>query len=96
MIDKNLQFASDMRVILYNCQKTMLLRRETWEVLGEFSVPVKSIQGQLFKKPQYFNVVNNDGELQGQVLARFFLKEIDPNKKNDEHVEVIRELNSLT
>ena len=43
MIDKNLQFASDMRVILYNCQKTMLLRRETWEVLGEFSVPVKSI-----------------------------------------------------
>lgn len=41
-------------------------------------------------------MVNNDGELQGQVLARFFLKEIDPKKKNDEHVEVIRELNSLT
>lgn len=30
------------------------------------------------------------------MLARFFLKEIDPKKKNDEHVEVIRELNSLT
>jgi hypothetical protein len=43
LIDKNLQFASDMRVILYNCQKSMILRRESWEVIGEFSVPVRSI-----------------------------------------------------
>ena len=64
VLDKDLSFAPDMRVIVYNCYKTMLLRRDTWEVIGEFSVPIRSIE-RLYKKPQFFNVINNEGQLQG-------------------------------
>ena len=28
VLDKNLQFASDMRVLLYNCSKSLILRRD--------------------------------------------------------------------
>lgn len=63
MLDKNLGFSSDMRIIVYNCSKTLILRRDSWEVIGEFSVPVKSISEKLFKKPQFFNILNNEGKL---------------------------------
>lgn len=43
MLDKNLSLASDMRVLLYNCSKTLILRRDAWEVVGEFSVPITSL-----------------------------------------------------
>ena len=44
VIDKNLDFASDMRVLVYNLSKTLILRRDKWELVGEFSVPIKSIK----------------------------------------------------
>lgn len=47
-MDKSLQFASDMRVVIYNCEKTLILRRQKWEVIGEFTVPIKSIAGKLY------------------------------------------------
>jgi hypothetical protein len=61
-LDKNIHFASDMRVLLYNCSKTWLLRREKWDVIGEFSVPVSSI-ATLYDKPQFFNVISGEGGL---------------------------------
>lgn len=63
IMDKSLQFASDMRVVIYNCEKTLILRRQKWEVIGEFTVPIKSIAGKLYQKPQFFNVLNNEGHL---------------------------------
>lgn len=81
-LNKNLGFASDMRVTLFNSSKSMIFRNEKLEVLGEFSVPVKSLCN-FYKKPQFFNVINNEGKLQGQVLARFYLKSIDKKKKKD-------------
>ena len=96
VLDKNLQFAPDMRVILFNSSKTLITRRQDWEVIGEFSVPVKSISGKLYNRPQFFNLLNNEGHLQGQVLARFFLKEVDQKKKNTDDAEGLkREFNSI-
>jgi hypothetical protein len=42
--------------------------------IGDFFVPVKSIAKQLYTKPQYFNIISNEGKLQGQILARFFVQ----------------------
>lgn len=61
VLDKNLQFASDMRVLLYNCSKSLILRREQWDVIGEFCVPITSISKQLYSKPQFFNIIDNEG-----------------------------------
>lgn len=60
-LNKNLGFASDMRVTLFNSSKTWFLG-EKFEVIGEFSVPVTSICN-FYKKPQFFNVLNNEGQL---------------------------------
>jgi hypothetical protein len=44
VLDKNLGFASDMRVLVYNVSKTLITRKEQWdELIGEFSVPVSSL-----------------------------------------------------
>lgn len=63
-LDKNIHFAPDMRVILYNCSKSLILRSEKKEIIGEFCVPVSSII-KFYKKPQYFNVISHEGTLQG-------------------------------
>ena len=65
VLEKNLQFASDMRVLLYNCSKSLILRREQWDVIGEFCVPLTSISKKLYSKPQFFNLVSNEGQFQG-------------------------------
>lgn len=59
-MDKNVQFASDMRVMLYNTSKSFLLRNVKEELIGEFSVPIVSITKK-YNKPQYFNIIDSEG-----------------------------------
>jgi hypothetical protein len=40
-------------------------------------VPVKSIVKKLYKKPQYFNIIGGDGNLKGQILAMFYMEEVN-------------------
>ena len=82
-----------MRVLLYNISKSLILKRDELEVVGEFCVPITSISKKLYSKPQFFNVLNNEGEFQGQVLARFFLKEVDLKKKKDDISGILEEFN---
>jgi uncharacterized protein (DUF169 family) len=52
MIEKNLSFASDMRVLVYNASTSLFSKSK--EVIGEFSVPVTSIANELYKKTLIF------------------------------------------
>ena len=71
MMDKNISFAPDMRVMIWREPSGMF---DSNLSIGDFFVPVKSIAKQLYTKPQYFNIISNEGKLQGQILARFFVQ----------------------
>ena len=44
------------------------------------------VNNQLYKRPQYFNVIDNDGNMQGKILARFYLIKRDPQQQDEEMV----------
>ena len=60
---KDLAFEPDMKVTIYNREKTLLGDSQD-EVLGEFSVQVCSLTT-FCDKPQYFSVYNEDGQFIG-------------------------------
>ena len=64
---KELAFEPDMKVIIYNRQAGVLggvMGEQEDEVLGEFCVVVSSLTT-FCDKPQYFNVINEDGQFIG-------------------------------
>lgn len=66
-------FEADMRVSVYN-KKSKLFGGFKNILIGEFRVPVNSLLD-FSDKPQFFNVLNEDGQFMGQILANFYLKE---------------------
>lgn len=60
-----------MRVSLMNSSRGFF--GEKIEVIGEFAVPVQSIMTRS-KRPQFFNLLNEDGQFMGQLLCNFFLE----------------------
>lgn len=58
MLDVNVAFSSDMRVILHRInKKTFMNSSESTSVIGQFLVPVKSLTT-LYNKPQFYNVLD--------------------------------------
>lgn len=99
MLEKELGLESDMKLSVYNVQ-TSSGGKEKPEIIGECSVPITSLTNKC-DRPQYFNLINEEGMFVGQVLANFYLK-VDPkdikNKNKDQKVverpllEVAREM----
>lgn len=61
VLDKNLSFAPDMIVLVFNKKKGITLFGDQ-EYIGSFTVPVTSMT-KLYKKPQFFNIIDNEGRL---------------------------------
>ena len=75
-------FAQDMRVQLILKDKSLF--RGTQDVtLGQFLVPISSMVDNLYKRPQYFNLIDSEGKIQGKILARFFLLKRDQSANED-------------
>ena len=51
------------------------------DLIGSFSVDINSVLERSLK-PQYFNVLNEEGQFVGQILASFFVKFYKKNPKN--------------
>lgn len=66
-MDSDVGFASDMRVMLYNSE-TSYFGGESSQLIGQFLLPVTSLTT-LYNFPQYFNFVDESGNLTGRVLA---------------------------
>jgi len=45
--------------------------------------------GNLFKRPMYFTVIDSDGNIQGKILARFFLMKRDQASNEDRNKELV-------
>ena len=71
-----------MRICVYRQERSNRYDR----IVGHFLVPVRSMR-RLYKKPQYYNVIDSNGELQGKILARFYIKPKDENKKDSQEVK---------
>ena len=58
-------------------------------MIGKFIVPISSI-GTLWKKPQFFNIIDEKGNMLGKILARFFIS-LMPSSHNklSQHSKVI-------
>lgn len=67
------EFASDMRVQLYSIEESVY-KGKNQVMIGQFLVPIVSMLQKLYKRPQYYNVVDADGNMQGKILARFYLE----------------------
>ena len=62
-----------MRISLINESKKFLWGIDN-KIIGEFAVPVQSIMT-LSERPQFFNLLNEDGKFMGQILCNFFLEQ---------------------
>jgi hypothetical protein len=78
-LSKDISFESDIMVTIYN--KKSDLFRTSEEIIGQFSVDINSVSVRSFK-PQYFNVLNEEGHFVGQILASFYLTFYKKNPKN--------------
>lgn len=78
-LEKELVFEPDMRVTLYN-RKTKLFGGLANIVIGEFTIPVESMTTYC-EKPQFFNILNEEGQFMGQILANFHLAIYNKNQK---------------
>jgi len=76
LLNDEAAFAKDMRVQLFLQQKSAVAGAKQ-VYLGQFLVPISSMEGTLSKRPQYYNLVDKDGNMQGKILARFFLLKRD-------------------
>lgn len=72
MLNSNISFASDMRVILKRKAEQSYFGNVKDPPIGQFLVPVESIMT-LHTLPQYYNVIDPEGNIKGKILARFFL-----------------------
>jgi len=76
-------------------QGSALIGKGAADIIGEFSVPISSII-EFYQKPQYFNIINYEGVLQGQILARFYLKQVDvKSKKKDDFKQIERQFEDI-
>lgn len=66
------EFASDMRVQLYSIEES-LYKGKNQVMVGQFLVPIVTMLDNLYKRPQYYNVIDSEGNMQGKILARFYL-----------------------
>jgi len=71
-LELELAFEADMRITVQNEKKGWFGGLAN-QVIGEFCVPVQSIMTQS-EKPQFFNLINEEGTFMGQLLANFYLK----------------------
>ena len=83
LLNDEAAFAKDMRVQLFQNQ-TNLYAGSNQILIGSFNVPIASMVGTLYKRPQYFNIVDSDGNIQGKILARFFLLKKNTNGSSEE------------
>ena len=72
-MEKELGLESDMKVSVYNLTTTGMLGGKTETLIGEFSVTVPSLTTQC-DRPQFFNLINEEGMFVGQILANFLVK----------------------
>lgn len=72
LLELELAFEADMRITVQN-EKKGLFGTLSNQVIGEFCVPVQSIMTHS-EKPQFFNLINEEGKFMGQLLANFYLK----------------------
>ena len=77
----DLTFESDMRLTLHNRKPKAWSTAFNTVQLGEFMVPLKSLVKRN-TRPQFFNLINQEGRFIGQILANFWLcRSQDPKKK---------------
>ena len=69
---ENVDFAQQMRVKVYRKKVNYFGGDINRQEVGYFSVPVSSIM-KLYGLPQYYDVIDSEGQMQGRVLARFFV-----------------------
>ena len=81
-MEKELGLESDMKISVYNVTKGGLLAGATEVIIGECSVAVPSLQNKC-DRPQFYNLINEEGMFVGQILANFYVKFFpkDNNKK---------------
>jgi hypothetical protein len=82
-LKNELEFEADMRVTLKN-QKKSWLGNLSDLTIAEFAVPLESIMTRC-KRPQFFNILNENGQFMGQILANFYLMKYkkDPKFRKD-------------
>lgn len=71
-LEKELVFEPDMRITVIN-RKTKMFGGYANIVIGEFTIPVETMRTHC-EKPQFFNILNEEGQFMGQVLANFHLE----------------------
>ena len=71
-LELELAFEADMRITVQNEKKGWFGGLAN-QVIGEFCVPVQSIMTHS-EKPQFFNLINEEGTFMGSLLANFYLK----------------------
>ena len=88
-MEKELNLESDMKISVYNETTSSITGSKSHHILGELSVPVTSLQT-LCDRPQFYNLINEEGMFVGQVLANFHLKyfQKDPKKRNQENISL--------
>jgi len=84
-----------MRVMLKNPKSRLLILGESESILGEFTVPVNSMSTEI-QRPQFFNVINEEGQLEGQVLARFYIKEYDQKRRKQDYEIILQKMIPVT
>ena len=80
-LNTELTFESDMKVTITNRYKNWL-GNDADSHIGEFSVPVTSLLKHS-EKPQFFNILNPEGQFMGQILCNFYLGifKVDPKTR---------------
>ena len=58
------------------------------DIIGAFSIDITS-NAVLSEKPQFFNVINEEGQFMGQILANFFVNFYpkDPKTRHDKNYQ---------
>ena len=65
-----------MRVKVYRKHVNLFGGDTNRAEVGQFTVPVASIM-KLYGLPQYYDIIDSNGDMQGRILARFFLVQKD-------------------
>ena len=89
-LDWKLDFAPDVGITLYQSNKKGFFGKIKEAEIGNFTVPVRSIQ-ELKKYPHYFNLIKNNEKV-GRILAMFY---ICPLNQKDKKLPDFSVFNSL-
>jgi len=96
-MEKELGLESDMKISVYNEVSGGLLSGKKELIIGECSVAIPSLQTKC-DKPQFYNLINEEGMFVGQVLANFHVKFYPPQqhqKKGGKQTNDNKEHNEL-